>query len=55
MSPATSENQREAACMALAMKRGKIKTTKGTPAGKMAESMTEDQLKDYCQSRVQGK
>ncbi len=47
-----SEEQRKTACMALAMKRGKIPKTEGTPAGKMSDSMTEAQLKEYCQSPI---
>jgi len=49
--PAVSKDQRTTACMALAMKRGKIKKTPGTPAAKMAESMSEKQLEEYCHSQ----
>ena len=52
MSPATSEEQKTAACMGLAMKRGDLKKTPGTPAGKMSESMTEEQLVELCGSPV---
>ena len=50
--PATSEEQKTAACMALAMKRGDLKKTPGTPAGKMSESMTEEQLVELCGAKV---
>lgn len=50
--PATSEEQKTAACMALAMKRGDLKKTPGTPAGDMSESMTEEQLVELCGSPV---
>jgi len=50
--PAESEEQKTTACMALAMKRGDLKKTPGTPAAEMAESMTEEQLVDYCGSKV---
>lgn len=50
MSPATSKAQRKAACMALAAKRGKAKAEdlKGSAKG-MYESMSEAQLKDFCE------
>jgi len=50
--PAESEEQKTAACMALAMKRGDLKKTPGTPAGDMSESMTEEQLVELCGSPV---
>lgn len=51
--PATSEEQKTAACMALAMKRGDLEKTPGTPAGKMSESMTEEQLVELCGAKVE--
>ena len=50
--PATSEAQKKTACMALAMKRGDLKKTPNTPAGKMSESMSEEDLVDMCGSKV---
>ncbi len=52
--PATSEAQKTTACMALAMKRGDLKKTPGTPAGDMADSMSEEQLTEFCGSKVKG-
>ncbi|KKN74860.1 hypothetical protein LCGC14_0386090 [marine sediment metagenome] len=52
MSPATSSEQKTAACMALAQKRGELDRTPGTPAGDMAESMSEEQLVELCGSKV---
>lgn len=50
--PAESEPQKTMACMALAYKRhgaGAIKSVKDkTAVIKMANSMSEEQLKDYC-------
>ena len=48
MSPAESKVQRRMMCMALAMKRGDLKMTPNTAAGKAAASMTEEQLVEYC-------
>ena len=50
--PATSEAQKTAACMALAIKRGDLKPKAGSVSAKMAESMTEEQLVEYCGSKV---
>ena len=52
MSPATSKAQKQTACMALAMKRGDLEKTPGTPATQMSEQMTEDQLVELCGSKV---
>jgi hypothetical protein len=50
--PSTSEAQKTMACMAYAYKRhgaGAIKSVKDKAAViKMANSMTEEQLKEYC-------
>lgn len=50
--PSVSVAQKKTACIALAMKRGDLKMTPNTPAGKMAESMTEKELTDMCGSRI---
>ncbi len=54
MSPAVSEAQKTTACMALAMQRGDLKKTPDTPAGKMADSMSEKELTLMCGSKVRG-
>ena len=46
-----SEAQKTTACMALAMKRGDLKKTPGTPAAKMME-MSEADLVDMCGTKV---
>lgn len=50
--PASSESQKTLACMALAYKKhgeSAIKSVKDKQAViKMANSMTEEELKDYC-------
>lgn len=51
--PAVSKAQKTTACMALAMKRGDLKMAPETPAGKMAESMTEKQLTEFCGAPVE--
>lgn len=48
--PSETESQKKMMCMALAMKRGDMKMTPNTPAGKAAASMTMEQLTDMCGS-----
>jgi hypothetical protein len=49
MSPATTEEQRKAACAALSAKQGKASPDKLFGAAKsMYESMSEEKLKHYC-------
>ena len=50
--PATSEAQKNTACIALAQKRGDLEKTPGTPAAEMAESMSEAELTELCGSPV---
>ena len=53
--PAVSEQQRRAMCLALSVKLGKRSRQSVSPEiRKMAESMTAKQLRDYCESKVQG-
>jgi hypothetical protein len=51
--PATSEQQRKLFCVALSMKRGETPKSYSQQAAKMADSMSEAQLKDYCEGKVQ--
>ena len=46
--PAVSEKQKKAACMAIAIKEGKLDGSKFPVANEMAKSMTIEQLRDYC-------
>ena len=48
MSPANSKQQQQAARVALAMKRGEIPKTPGTPAYDMMRTMTEQELRDLA-------
>ena len=49
--PATSEAQKTASCMALAIKRGDLKPKEGSVSAKMAESMSEEELVLMCGSK----
>jgi len=53
--PATSEDQRTLFCIALAIKRGETPKSYSAQAAKMAETMSEEQLKDYCESPIKKK
>ncbi len=48
----TSENQQTHACIALAMKRGKTPRSYSAAAAKMAVSMTEEKLSEWCKGPV---
>lgn len=50
--PATSEAQRRLACLALSIKLGKTPKSRSEQAAKMAESMSEKQLRDFCESKA---
>lgn len=52
--PATSEKQKTLMCIALSIKRGKTKASYSKQAAKMAETMSEKQLAEYCGSKVEG-
>lgn len=53
--PATSKAQQKAAGAALAAKRGEIKKSELQGASRdMYESMTEDQLEDFAETRRKG-
>mgnify|MGYP000025006032 CR=1 FL=1 len=52
--PAVSEEQRKAACMAYAAKKGKISPRKLKGAAKqMYKSMTLEQLRDFCKEKIE--
>jgi len=46
-----SESQRKLMCIALSMKRGETPKSYSKEAARLAESMTEEQLKDYCEKK----
>ena len=47
-----SELQRKLACVALSIKRGETKASYSSEAAKMAESMTEEKLSEWCGGEV---
>ena len=50
--PATSKAQKTLFCIALSIKQGKTPASYSKQAAKMADSMSEEQLKDYCEAPV---
>ena len=50
--PAVSKNQKTLSCIALSMMRGKTPKSYSKQAVKMMESMSEEDLKDMCESPV---
>lgn len=50
--PAESEAQRRLMCIALSMKRGKTKREYSKEAARLADEMSEEQLVEYCGSKV---
>jgi len=48
--PSTSKNQRTLFCIALSIKRGETPRTYSAEAAKMADEMSEEQLRDYCEA-----
>jgi len=50
-----SKNQKILACIALSMKRGETARSYSEEASKMADSMTEKQLIDYCKGPIKKK
>ena len=53
MSPASSEDQRKLSCVALSIKRGENPESFSESAATMAESMSEEDLVDFCESPVE--
>jgi hypothetical protein len=51
--PATSEKQRRLMCLALSMKQGLTPKSKSKQAAELAETMSEEQLKEFCGSKVE--
>ena len=50
--PAVSKDQRTLFCVALSIKQGKTDKSYSAQAAKMAETMSEEQLKEYCERPV---
>ena len=48
--PAETEKQRRLMCLALQMKLGKTPRERSSQAAKLADSMSEQDLRDYCRS-----
>lgn len=53
MSPSTSEQQRKLMCIALSIKRGETPASYSAEAARLAETMSEADLKDYCESPIE--
>lgn len=51
--PATSEKQRKLACIAYSMAKGETPKSYSKQAAKMADSMSEAELKEFCESEVE--
>ena len=49
----TSENQQTLACIALAMKQGETPRSYSAAAAKMADSMTEEKLREWCKGPIE--
>ena len=49
--PAESEAQRRLMCLALSIKLGKTPASKSKQAAKMANQMSVNQLKEFCESK----
>ena len=50
--PSVSEKQRRIMCIALSIKRGETPTSYSAEADRLAKTMSEADLKDYCGSPV---
>jgi len=50
--PSVSEAQRKLACIALSIKRGETKASYSKQAAEMAESMSEEDLRHFCEEPV---
>ena len=55
MSPATSKSQRALFCIAMSMKQGKTPKSYSKQAARLAQTMSEQQLRDYCESPLRRK
>ena len=53
MSPATSKSQKTLFCIALSMKRGETPKSYSQQAAKMADTMSEDKLAEYCEKPIE--
>lgn len=53
MSPSTSKRQKTLFCIAQSIKEGKTPESYSKKAAEMAGSMSLQQLKDYCGSKVE--
>lgn len=51
--PATSSNQKTLMCIALSIKKGKTSPSYSKEAARLAQTMSEKQLADYCGAPVE--
>jgi len=54
MSPAVSKNQKTLSCIALSMQKGETDKSYSKQASKMAESMSMEELEEYCRGSSEG-
>ena len=50
--PSKSEEQRRLMCLAYQMKIGKTPRSASAQAAELADSMSEEELREYCKSKV---
>ncbi len=50
--PVTSTAQKKIMCIALSIKRNETPASYSKEAAKLAQSMSEEQLADYCNSKI---
>jgi hypothetical protein len=51
--PSVSNSQQTLFCIALSIKRGETPRSYSAEAAKMADEMSEEQLRDYCEAPVE--
>ena len=51
--PATSESQRRLMCLALSIKTGKTAKSFSKEGARLAETMSEETLREFCESKVE--
>jgi hypothetical protein len=53
--PSTSKRQQKIMCIAESIKKGKTPASYSTQGAKIARSMSEEKLKEFCETPVKGK
>ncbi len=52
--PSTSRKQQALMCIALSIKQGKARSSYSRAAARISRQMSEEQLKEFCKSPVEG-